>query len=83
MVNRMHVVSNPASGQPQPVLHVLNMVCYELGVDWDASITKESGDGRRFFDHLLDLNPSPGSHQQSLKPTPNDGMATKKMEYMV
>ena len=53
MVKRMHVVINPASGQPQPVLHTVNMVCQELGVDWDASITKKSGDGHRFAREAL------------------------------
>jgi YegS/Rv2252/BmrU family lipid kinase len=49
----MHVVINPASGQPQPVLHTVNLICRELGVDWDASITKESGDGHRFAQEAL------------------------------
>jgi YegS/Rv2252/BmrU family lipid kinase len=49
----MHVVINPASGQPQPLLHTVNMVCQELGVDWDASITKKSGDGHRFAREAL------------------------------
>ena len=53
MVKRIHVVINPASGQPQPVLHTVNMICGELGVDWDASITKKSGDGHRFAQEAL------------------------------
>ena len=53
MVKRMHVVINPASGQPQPVLHTVNLVCHELDVDWDASITKASGDGHRFAQEAL------------------------------
>ena len=53
MVKRMHVVINPASGQPQPVLHTVNMVCHELDVDWDASITKKGGDGHRFAQEAL------------------------------
>jgi YegS/Rv2252/BmrU family lipid kinase len=53
MVKRMHVVINPASGQPKPVLHTVNMVCHELDVYWDASITKKSGDGHRFAREAL------------------------------
>jgi YegS/Rv2252/BmrU family lipid kinase len=53
MLKRMHVVINPASGQPQPVLHTVNLICGELGVDWDASITKASGDGHRFAQEAL------------------------------
>jgi YegS/Rv2252/BmrU family lipid kinase len=48
MVKRIHVVINPASGQPKPVLHTLNSVFRAAGVDWDVSITKESGEGHRF-----------------------------------
>jgi YegS/Rv2252/BmrU family lipid kinase len=49
----MHVVINPASGQPQPVLHTVNMVWHELDVEWDASITKKGGDGYRFAREAL------------------------------
>ena len=44
----IHVVINPASGQPQPVLHTLNKVFREAGVRWTLSITQESGDATRF-----------------------------------
>lgn len=47
MVNRVRVVANPASGQPEPVLHTLNQVFQPLGIEWDVVITKDSGDGRR------------------------------------
>jgi diacylglycerol kinase (ATP) len=41
---KVHVVINPGSGQPQPVLHTLNSVFREAGVEWDASLTHKSGD---------------------------------------
>ncbi len=44
----IHVIINPASGQPQPVLHILNNVFSRAGVQWDLSITKVGGDAVRF-----------------------------------
>jgi YegS/Rv2252/BmrU family lipid kinase len=48
MAKRIHVVINPASGQDQPILNILNRVFRENKVDWDISITQASGDARRF-----------------------------------
>jgi diacylglycerol kinase (ATP) len=48
MARKIHVVVNPASGQPQPVLNTLNSVFHPLGIEWDVFITKESGDAERF-----------------------------------
>ena len=48
MARKIHVVINPASGQPQPILHTLNQVFREAKVDWDISLTKQSGDAERF-----------------------------------
>lgn len=47
-MTKIHVVVNPASGQPQPILHTLNRVFRAANVDWDISLTKESGDAQRF-----------------------------------
>jgi diacylglycerol kinase (ATP) len=44
---RVHVVINPGSGQPRPVLHTLNSVFRAGGVKWDASLTHKSGDALR------------------------------------
>jgi diacylglycerol kinase (ATP) len=44
---RIHVVINPASGQNQPILNVLNDVFHKAGVDWDASLTHKGGDATR------------------------------------
>jgi YegS/Rv2252/BmrU family lipid kinase len=47
MSKRIHVVINPAAGQPEPVLHILNSVFRPEGVQWDVSITHEFGDAMR------------------------------------
>jgi YegS/Rv2252/BmrU family lipid kinase len=48
MTKLVHIIVNPASGQPQPVLHTLNAVFHPAGVDWEVFITKQSGDARRY-----------------------------------
>jgi len=44
---RVHVVINPASGQNQPILNVLNDVFHSAGVEWEISITHKGGDATR------------------------------------
>jgi YegS/Rv2252/BmrU family lipid kinase len=48
MKKHIQVIINPASGQPKPILHTLNRVFHKSSFDWDISLTKESGDARRF-----------------------------------
>lgn len=48
MGKHIQVIVNPASGQPKPILHTLNSVFRQSAYDWDISLTKESGDARRF-----------------------------------
>jgi YegS/Rv2252/BmrU family lipid kinase len=48
MTKKVHVVINPASGQPQPILNQINDVFYPAGVQWSVSITLQSGDATRF-----------------------------------
>ena len=48
MTQKVHVVINPASGQPQTILNKLNDVFHPAGVDWAVSITQKSGDAARF-----------------------------------
>jgi diacylglycerol kinase (ATP) len=48
MARKIHVIINPASGQPQPILNTLNSVFHPAGVDWDIFLTKESGDAERY-----------------------------------
>ena len=48
MTRKIQVVVNPGSGQPKPILHTLNQIFRPAGVEWDISITQESGDAERF-----------------------------------
>jgi YegS/Rv2252/BmrU family lipid kinase len=47
MSKRIHVVINPAAGQPEPILHILNSVLRPADVQWDVSVTREFGDATR------------------------------------
>ena len=48
MTRRIHIVINPGSGQAKPILHTLNAVFRPKGIDWEISLTKNSGDAERF-----------------------------------
>ncbi|MDO8963339.1 MAG: diacylglycerol kinase family lipid kinase [Coriobacteriia bacterium] len=43
-VRRIKVIINPAAGQPEPVLGVLNEAFAPTGIEWDVAITHGSGD---------------------------------------
>jgi YegS/Rv2252/BmrU family lipid kinase len=45
--SKVHVVINPAAGQDEPILNVLNDVFHPAGMDWDVSLTHKSGDATR------------------------------------
>ena len=45
---RIHVVINPASGQDQPILNVLNDVLRQHKVEWSVSLTHKFGDATKF-----------------------------------
>lgn len=45
---KIHIVINPAAGQDEPILNVLNDIFTPAGVDWEISLTKKSGDATRF-----------------------------------
>ncbi len=47
-MKRIHVIINPASGQPEAVLHTLNRVFGRAGAQWDIFITHAAGDATRF-----------------------------------
>jgi YegS/Rv2252/BmrU family lipid kinase len=44
---RIQVVVNPASGQPEPVLSILNDAFGPEGIDWSVAVTHGAGDGYR------------------------------------
>jgi len=48
MTKKVHIVINPASGQPQSILNQINDVFYPAGVLWGVSITQKSGDAARY-----------------------------------
>ena len=43
----VHVIINPAAGQNEPILNILNDVFHPKGVNWDISLTHQSGDATR------------------------------------
>ena len=51
---RVHIIINPASGQDRPVLAILNDLFHPSGIEWDVSVTKDAGDGRRYALAALD-----------------------------
>ncbi len=45
--SKIHVVINPAAGQDEPMLNMLNDVFQPAGVKWDVSLTHQAGDATR------------------------------------
>ena len=45
---RVHIIINPASGQDEPILNVLNSVFHPTDIEWEVSITHKFGDATRF-----------------------------------
>ncbi len=43
----VHVIINPAAGKDEPILKTLNNAFREMGIEWEAFITKEAGDAKR------------------------------------
>lgn len=41
---RIHEVINPAAGQDEPILNVINDVCHQYKVEWSVSVTHKFGD---------------------------------------
>lgn len=50
---RVQVIINPAAGKDQPILKSLNATMQAAGADWDVSITKNPGDGRRLAEEAV------------------------------
>lgn len=48
MAPRIHIVINPGSGKPTPVLHTLNTVFRRRDIEWEISLTQKNGDAERF-----------------------------------
>ncbi|MFC2053039.1 diacylglycerol/lipid kinase family protein [Chloroflexota bacterium] len=45
---KIHVIINPSAGQNDTILNKLNTVFHAAGVNWDVSVTHESGDATHF-----------------------------------
>jgi diacylglycerol kinase (ATP) len=47
VARQIQVIVNPAAGQPEPILSVLNKVFLEAGAEWQVAVTHQEGDGTR------------------------------------
>ncbi len=54
MGKRVRVIINPAAGQDEPVLGILNSVFHPAGVEWDVAITLKAGDAKRFAQQAVE-----------------------------
>ncbi len=54
MYQRVQIIVNPAAGRDEPILNTLNRVLTPADIDWQVSITRESGDAKRFTKAALD-----------------------------
>jgi YegS/Rv2252/BmrU family lipid kinase len=54
MYKNIHVVINPASGKPEPILSILNQVWKPHDITWDNSVTLEPGDCTRLVREALE-----------------------------
>lgn len=52
---RIHVIINPAAGQDEPILNVLNDVFHPAGIEWDISVTHKFGDATRLVKKAVAL----------------------------
>ena len=50
---KLQVIINPASGQAEPILSILNTVFKNHDAKWDVSITHETGDGARLAQEAI------------------------------
>jgi len=54
MAKIIRVIINPAAGQPKPILITLNDVFHPAGIEWDVSITHQSGDATRYARNAIE-----------------------------
>lgn len=53
MARNIHVIVNPASGQGEQVLRILNQAFKDADIVWDVSVTMDKGDCTRFAEEAL------------------------------
>lgn len=49
----IHFVINPAAGQPEPILHMINKILYPYDMEWEVSVTRADGDGQRMAQNAV------------------------------
>jgi YegS/Rv2252/BmrU family lipid kinase len=47
-IKNIHIIINPAAGEPEAVLPIINTSMEEAGITWEAFITHQAGDGIKF-----------------------------------
>ncbi|GIV78017.1 MAG: diacylglycerol kinase [Litorilinea sp.] len=52
---RIAVIINPAAGKPQPVLHILNQIFRQAGIQWDALVTHGAGDASQHARRAMEM----------------------------
>ncbi len=50
---QVHIIVNPAAGQNEPILNVLNSVLRPAEVKWDVFVTTEAGDARKYAEQAV------------------------------
>jgi YegS/Rv2252/BmrU family lipid kinase len=53
VARQIQVIVNPAAGQPDPILSILNKVFQEAGVEWQVDVTHQEGDGTRLAEEAV------------------------------
>lgn len=51
---RVHVIINPAAGADEPILNTLNTVFNDMGIEWDAFVTKKGGDAEQMASEAVE-----------------------------
>lgn len=52
-IKHIHVIINPASGQDEPMLNVLNAVLQPTEIKWDVFVTTAGGDARKYAEQAV------------------------------
>jgi YegS/Rv2252/BmrU family lipid kinase len=47
-IKNIHIIINPAAGKEEAILPVINLSMKEAGIQWEAFITHQAGDGIKF-----------------------------------
>lgn len=53
-IKKIHIIINPASGRFEPILPTINAALKDSDINWEVSITKNSGDAAKFAKEFSD-----------------------------